>query len=117
MFLAMLLQLSMIVASIAFIHQNMVSATSWNDDKQTYLSYMKPPVSTLMPWTADVQWKSNSNWILETQSMGEQRDPKQQHGAATMKSIEDKMQWDDVETIKRSKEGERLRTAPKVIVL
>ena len=117
MFLAMLLQLSMIVASIAFIHQNMVSATSWNDDKQTYLSYMKPAVSTLMPWTADVQWKSNSNWIPETRSTGERRDRKQRYGAATMKSIEDKTQWDDVETIKRAKDRERLRTAPKVIVL
>jgi hypothetical protein len=117
MFLAMLLQLLMIMASIAFLHQNMVSTTSSDSGNQTYLSHMKPTVSTLIPWTASIQWKSNSNWIPETQSMGEEKERKQRDGAATMKRIEDKAQWDDVETVKRTKDRESLRTAPKVIML
>jgi hypothetical protein len=78
---------------------------------------MKPTVSTLIPWTASVQWKSNPNWIPETRSTGDQKEHEQWDGATTMKRIEDKAQWDDVETVKRTKDREGLRTAPKVIIL
>lgn len=116
-YLAILLQLSMIITSIAFLHQNMVSATSWSGDKKIYLSYMKPPVSALMPWTADTRWNLNSFWMHETRSAQEQKDRKQGGAMAIVNRIEGEAQWDNVETVKRTKDGKRLRSTPKVIRL